>query len=421
MLQCSVESFNLVTMKTRRIALLVWLAGASWAGAQMSQGLSGGPSSTTQTYGAGPSTPSQMFQTPPKPTGQTTALTPNSTAKPANAASTSAAISPDTTTAPALTGNLPAALAPANSSYNGGDLTNIHMPETMAQIDNQRELTVGDQFVFQVLEDHEKPQILFVDERGEINKVPYLPAARLPNVAGHTLYEVANELKVVLEDPKQVPPDPNQTPEDTKIGLYRHATVLLAFYQGASSRGHVDVFGEVFKQGHVDVPSDNILTLYQAIQDAGGFKDTADRSNVLITHQDRLDASKITQQKVDFQKFFDGQAPEPNVVVQPNDVIKVPSKTEGGLEGITVVGEVGTQVVLPPPGNVPLHLSEVMIKVGWTPWSIHTVELIRTVDGKKTVTNYDVDEVLVKGNKDKDVLLQPGDIIHVKKSWFSFG
>jgi len=422
MLQCSRDSFYLVTMKTRRVALLVWLAGVSWAGAQMSQAINGGPSSTTQTYGAGPSTPSQMFQTPPKPTGQTTALTPNSTAKPAAPADS------DTTTVPSLTGNVPAVPAPgstpANSPYTGGDLSNIRMPETMEQIDNQRKLTKGDQFVFQVLEDHDKPQILFVDERGVINKIPYLPKAELPNITGNTLYEVANVLKGMLEDPKQVPPDPEQTAEDAKYGLYKKATVLLAFYQGTGTRGHVDVFGEVFKQGHVDVPADSVLTLYQAIQLAGGFKDTADREHVLLLHQDRTDPSKvtITQQKIDFQKFFDGQAREPGELVEPGDVVKVPSKTEGGVEGIKVVGEVGTQTVLPPPTNSsPVLLSDVMIKVGWTPWSIHKVHLIRFVDGEKTDTIYDVDEVLVKGNKKKDVFLQPGDIVRVDKSWFSTG
>ena len=67
---------------------------------------------------------------------------------------------------------------------------------------------------------------------------------------------------------------------------YKRATVLLAFYKGNGSRGHVDVIGEVVKQGSVDVPADNVLTLFQAISSAGGFKDSADKEHVQIIHHD---------------------------------------------------------------------------------------------------------------------------------------
>jgi protein involved in polysaccharide export with SLBB domain len=408
------------TMNPRRVAFFVWLACASWAGAQMSQAINGGPSGINQTYGAGPSSPPQMFQAPPKPAGQTSTgnVTGNETGNGTNNSPagplTPAPASPTGTSAPALTGNVPAAPAPAvpapaTSPYAGGDLTNFPMPETMEQIDNQRTLTGGDQFVYKVLEDHDKPVLLFVDEKGEIApNIPYLPELHL-KVVGRTLYEVAKKLKEELEDPQS--------------GYYKHATVLLAFYKGNGSRGQVYVFGEVPKPGPVDVPSDSVLTLYQAILAAGGFKDTADKEHVQLTRQNLDDASKVTQQEVNFQKFFDGEGPEPNVVVQPGDVIKVPSRSEHPQDDIIVDGEVRSPLVLPPPppGGKPLYLSEVMIQAGWTDWSNHTVQLIRYKNGKKTVEDHDVDDVLVRGNKDKDVQLLPGDMIIVKRNWWSFG
>jgi protein involved in polysaccharide export with SLBB domain len=393
-------------MKTRHIAFLVWLAGASWAGAQMHDAPS---SSIIQTYGASPSSSSQIFQDQPKPVPQSAASTSNTTVKPPGTnIITSMDPTPDAT-APALTGNVPGTPAfipaPLNSTYTGADLTNFPMPETMAQIDNnpQHTLNVQDQFVYQVPEDHNKPQMLFVDEQGEISQVPYLPDLHM-KVEGRTLYEVAQALKAKLEDPQ--------------MGYYKRATVLLAFYKGNGSRGHVDVIGEVVKQGSVDVPADNVLTLFQAISSAGGFKDSADKEHVQIIHHDP-DPSKVTKQEVNYQKILD-EGREPDILLQPGDFINVPSKSERPQEDIMVVGEVTSMAVLPPPSGTPLYLSQVMIKVGFTPWSNHTVDLVRYVDGKKTETFIDVDQVIVKGNKEKDVQLQAGDVVIVKRNWYSF-
>ncbi len=411
-------------MKTQHVAFFVWLAGTSWVGAQMSQSLNA--PSINQRYGASPSTPPQMFQVEPKPAGQAS-TTQNGSNKPASGDAGSATANPAGPSIPGLPGNVPAPTtpvtpAPANSSNGSvGDVTNFPMPETMEQIDNQRTLTVRDQFVYQVLEDHDKPTLLFVDEKGEIApQVPYLPELHL-KVEGRTLYEVANKLKEVLQDPKQVPNDPNQAPDDSKTGYYKRATVLLAFYKGNGSRGHVNVFGEVAKPGSVDVPSDSVLTLLQAITAAGGFKDSADWVHVQLTRQNLDDASKVTQQEVDFETFYKGEGPEPNVVLQPGDVIKIPSKSERAADDIIIDGEVRSPAVLPPPNGKPMYLSEVMIQVGWTDWSNHTVQLFRYKDGKKTEEDHNVDDVLVKGNKDKDIQLQPGDMVIVKRNWWSFG
>jgi protein involved in polysaccharide export with SLBB domain len=223
-------------------------------------------------------------------------------------------------------------------------------------------------------------------------------------VEGRTLYEVAHALKERLEDPQ--------------LGYYKRATVLLAFYKGNGSRGQVDVNGDVMKPGLINVPADNVLTLFQAITAAGGFKDSADREHVQIIHHDP-DPSKVTKQEVNYQKFLD-EGREPDMVVQPGDFINVPSRSERPQEDIMVVGEVSSPAVLPPPSGSPLYLSQVMIRVGFTPWSNHTVDLVRYVDGKKTETFIDVDQVLVKGNKDKDVELQAGDVVIVKRNWYSF-
>jgi len=67
-------------------------------------------------------------------------------------------------------------------------------------------------------------------------------------------------------------------------------------------------------------------------------------------------------------------------------------------------------IALKPPST----LSEAISQAGWTIWSDHTVQLMRkNEDGQRVIQEYDVDEVLVNGHKDKDVTLQPGDIVIV--------
>jgi len=372
-------------------------------------------SSVTQTYGAGPSTPPQMFQAQPKPVSRTDAASSNTTtAKSKGTSYITSLDTPPDATAPALTANASTAPALVSGSVNTpakvGDteLDNFHMPETMEQIDNQRPLTVNDQFVYQVLEDHEKKQVEFVNENGSIGQLPYLPDLNM-KVEGSTLYAVAHALKEKLEDPK--------------LGYYKRATVLLAFYKGNGSRGHVTVYGEVSKPGLVDVPADSVLTLFQAITSSGGFKDSADKEHIQIIHHDldpgKANTQEVSKQEVNYQKFIEsGQ--DANVLLQPGDFINVPSRSDRPQEDIMVVGEVPSMQVLAPPNGTPLYLSKVMIRVGFTPWSNHTVDLVRMVNGKRTDTYHDVDEVLEKGNTDKDVQLQAGDVIIVKRNWYSF-
>jgi len=89
---------------------------------------------------------------------------------------------------------------------------------------------------------------------------------------------------------------------------------------------------------------------------------------------------------------------------------------------VTVVGEVITPLAFAINADSPKTLSQAITQAGLTRWSIHTVQLMRLDQaGKKTTVDINVDEVLVKGDKSKDMVLQPGDIILVKKAWLSFG
>jgi len=386
-------------MKTTYLAAVLWLAASSGAWAQFTHT---GPSSPSELYGAGPSTPPQMFQKQP-PVAPVTA----------NTAANGTANGTGSPTAPTVSGDstMPGAAPSANmgaisSNPLAPDLANVVLPSSMALIDNQRVLAPRDQFVFQVMEDHDPPKLLFVDEKGEVApEVPYLSQLRI-KAEGATLRQLAANISEQLTN--------------KSLGYYSKATVLLAPYRGDNSRGHVNIDGQVMKPGQVPVPASSVLTLWQALTAAGWFAPSADREHVQLIHNDLEDSSKSSRQEFNIQKDID-EGREEDVIVQPGDFIKVLSKTENNSV-VTVTGEVRQQQVVPVSSSNPPKISDFMIQYGaFTDWSNHTVQLVRYKDGKRLPDQYiNLDDIQVRGDQTKNIPLEPGDMIIVKANWWSF-
>ncbi len=107
--------------------------------------------------------------------------------------------------------------------------------------------------------------------------------------------------------------------------------------------------------------------------------------------------------------------------VDPGDFVTIPSLSEI-IGAVTVTGEIRAQpgIILPLPANKPLTVSDAMIQAGgWTDFSKHNVYIYRyekDKDGKINKHTYrvDVDAVLLKGEREKDMDLQDGDMIWVE-------
>lgn len=87
------------------------------------------------------------------------------------------------------------------------------------------------------------------------------------------------------------------------------------------------VGGEVTFQGIVPL-TDN-LTLFRAVQRAGGFKTTARRKDVLLIR--RLPDGTSIARKIDIRPIMSGADPNADVVLAANDIVFVPrTKIESG-------------------------------------------------------------------------------------------
>ena len=83
---------------------------------------------------------------------------------------------------------------------------------------------------------------------------------------------------------------------------------------------HVYVFGQVRQPGALEVKKSKMITLLQAIAQAGGFTDRASKGRVLITRRD--ETGKEIKIKVNVKDILKGKRKD--IVLKPNDVIYVP-------------------------------------------------------------------------------------------------
>lgn len=87
------------------------------------------------------------------------------------------------------------------------------------------------------------------------------------------------------------------------------------------------VGGEVGAQGAM--PLNGGLTMFQAIQQAGGFTKTARRDEVVLIRTDV--EGQRSAYKIDLEKVQSGAAPEADVPLRPYDVVFVPRSAVGDV------------------------------------------------------------------------------------------
>jgi protein involved in polysaccharide export with SLBB domain len=406
-------------MPTRRITLFVWLAAQLWATAQVTHN---GPSQPN--FGTNSQSGPNAFQTPtgtitingatgqvvpdPGATANVTNPAPGATLG-SNTISGALVLAPTPATGAAVA---PAATAPTVAAPvipSGPNFSTVPLNSDPEQIDNKHTLEAGDQFIYQVVEDQDPPTLLLVDEKGQVN-VPYL--LEPIKAKGFTLRQVVQALQDRLTDQ-------NLGPNETKLELYNKATIKVALFHSDQSRGHVTITGAVARNNlQVPVPNDHLLTLSNVIRAAGDFAPGADTKHVTIIHPTD-DPDKPTKTIVDVADLI-SKGREPDMyVLSPGDAVTVPSLTE--TNGYVIVsGEIEHQPALRIllPANEPMTVSTAIIDAGWTDFSKHTVRVLRwekDKDGKDQLHTYkvDVDAVLLRNQKDQDMVLQAGDVVNV--------
>ena len=269
----------------------------------------------------------------------------------------------------------------------------------MAILNNKEPLEKGDQVILNIIEDRDDPKIIFVDELGFV----YIPLGGKVQALGKTCKQLAFDIKKELE-----------------TTYYKNATVLISF-RVDDGRGRVLIFGEVLKQGALELPLDELFTVSKAILAAGGFTSSANPTKVSVLRSDVTNPSNNKKYIIDLNLILQEGKLEKDMVLLPGDRVVVPNM--GATVGkIIVTGAVrapGTYSI--PIGKGMTVVDAILNAGGFTEFADQTVKVNRvdSETGQEKIIKVNVDDVL-QGNRKKDINLEAGDMIIVSEKWFNF-
>ena len=131
---------------------------------------------------------------------------------------------------------------------------------------------------------------------------------------GYVSLPFVDDVKVVGKTPGEVDTDLTQRYRG-ELAVPDVSVIVTAF-----GGQRIYVGGEVGSEGVHPLPGG--LTLYQAIDQAGGFLDTAHRRQVIVIR--RGADGKPTGHSIDLRQVEHGTEPEKDILLQPYDVVYVP-------------------------------------------------------------------------------------------------
>lgn len=165
---------------------------------------------------------------------------------------------------------------PQQPSSTGDIAKSAAVINSMEVLDNSQPIEPGDVISIRIVEDRREPLQLRVGATGEVNA----PHIGLVRAAGRTCRELAFTIKRDLE--KQ---------------YYKVATVVVAIdlkrqddpnsriRTATSDIDFFTVYGQVLRQGKYELPSDEDITISQAILRAGGFAQFANPQKVKLVRK----------------------------------------------------------------------------------------------------------------------------------------
>lgn len=213
---------------------------------------------------------------------------------------------PAKTSAPAVnppsTNAAPAALLPSAVS-NAPAITLASLNGYVA--DDKYKLRVGDKISLQIIEDREPPRSLVVADSGELD-APYIGRVA---AADKTCKQLADDLKTQLER-----------------DYYHRATVIISLDAANKLMGKVYVWGQVRNQGPIELLVNETLTAGKAILRVGGFSDFANKKKVKVIRGSGADGAGKQTFELNMVEILEKGKTEKDVVLQPDDLIMVPSR-----------------------------------------------------------------------------------------------
>ena len=292
-------------------------------------------------------------------------------------------------------------MAPLLTVRAGPENTSSEAPTQMNLLDQERSLQVGHRLSYTVLEDRERPIIILVNPRGEVD----IPLLGRVEAEGKTCRQLAYEIKSLIE-----------------VDFYYQATVLINFPQIADNLGEVILLGEVQRLGPLPIPADDILTVSAAILRAGGFTRGADAEKVTLIRGNPDSEAGEEKYEINVGEMFSTGRFDKDMVVRANDYILVPPlATVGGK--FYIWGE----VLKPGNYNIPNEKNFTVSKAiflagGFGPYANRKkVELIRAdreLSASERTIVVNVQEIMEEGVRSHDPIVKADDIIRVKERRF---
>ena len=197
---------------------------------------------------------------------------------------------------------------PENVATNNGNLqesNNLTSNAAGYVMDDKHRLEAGDKVSFQITEDKNPLINLAVTDSGELD-VPYIGRV---SVAGKTCRQLAAELKVLLEK-----------------DYYYHATVIIGLDSVNQVRGQIYISGMVLNQGAMNILFNQNLTAGEAILQAGGFSEFADKKSVKIFRNGGNGAAGGKTFEINMVNVLEKGKVEQDVTLEPGDFIIVPAR-----------------------------------------------------------------------------------------------
>ncbi|PXA05525.1 hypothetical protein DDZ13_01240 [Coraliomargarita sinensis] len=270
-------------------------------------------------------------------------------------------------------------------------------PDYMSLLDDDWELKSGDRVVYEVLEEREdEPMLLVVNGNGDL-RVPLIGRVE---AQGKTSKQLAFEIKKELEKE-----------------FFHRATVVISQREEDRNRGRISVIGEVRRQGEQIIPVDSPLTLSQAIMQSGGFSAEADRSKVSVVGQGEQQA----RLEIDLGAMLESGDLSQDPILKPGDSVIVP-RTDQSKNQVYVLGAVNAPGLYSIRGSN-FTLSQVILMAkGFTRFARkNKVRLVsKDESGEKVEREIDVGKILEGGDRAKDPVIKPGDMVIVDEKMISF-
>ena len=188
--------------------------------------------------------------------------------------------------------------------------------------------------------------------------------------------------------------------------LYQHGKVIISPIAYMSKR--VFILGKVIKKGAVIL--DRPLTVLEAVAEAGGLETGLFQLNTveLADLPRSMLVRKGQRMPCDFDKLFNEGDMRFNFLLEPDDYLHFPSSNSNDFQIFGSVKNAGTQALTP---NVTV-ISSITLAGNFTEkaWRKRVLVIRGSLNKPETIV-VNVDDILA--GRERDVRIQPGDIIYV--------